>query len=229
MDVSQLHPWDLTPRQAVEVQRELAPLVLREGDVAHVRMVAGSDIALGPRWTNAPGRAAVVVLDFPGLQVLHTAIADGAITFPYIPGLLAFREIPLLVEAFRSLPYRPDLLLVDGQGIAHPRRFGIASHLGLLLDIPTIGCAKSRLTGSHDPVPAAAGSWTPLLDGGETIGAVVRTRENVRPLYVSVGHKIGLEAAVRWVLACTRGRRLPEPTRLADQLASMRSGTKTGR
>jgi deoxyribonuclease V len=222
MRIQRLHDWDLTPSDAIEVQRKLAPLVVREGQVESADMVAGCDIALGPRWRPGPGRAVVVALSFPELQISTSSIIEAPVRFPYIPGLLGFREIPLLAQAFEALDAKPDLVLVDGQGIAHPRRLGIASHLGLILDVPTIGCAKSRLTGSHEEVPNEAGSWVYLRDRSEVIGAVVRTRANVKPLYVSVGHKISLECSVQWVLDCVRGRRLPEPTRLADRLAGER-------
>lgn len=204
----------------MRLQGELAGQVVRRGhlDPAAVRTVAGADISVeGKR-----GRAAVVLLSYPELEVVEQAVAEAEVTFPYIPGLLAFREVPVLAQAFAQVRGRPDLLLVDGHGYSHFRRFGIACHLGLLLEVPAIGCAKSRLCGEHGPVGEATGSGVPLMDGGEVIGLVVRTRPGVRPLYVSVGHLLELEEAAEWVLRLCRGRRLPEPTRLADQLAGGR-------
>ena len=161
----------------------------------------------------------MVTLRYPELIVAAGQTAQGTVEFPYVPGLLSFRELPLVLRAFEEMASAPDLVFVDGQGIAHPRRFGIAAHLGLLLDVPTIGCAKSWLIGDHEEPGMEAGSYTPLVDGGETIGAVVRTRSGVKPVYVSIGHKVSLEQAVQWVLACCRGYRLPEPTRMAHQAA----------
>ncbi len=220
MKITQLHPWNVSPAEAIRTQSELAAQVVRQGhvDEASVKLVAGADISVeGKR-----GRAAVIVLSYPDLEVVEHAVAEVPITFPYVPGLLAFREIPVLAEAFSKIDSRPDLLLVDGQGIAHFRRFGIACHLGLLLDIPAIGCAKSRLCGEYEPVSEDVGSRSPLSDSGELIGAVLRTRHKVHPLFVSVGHKIALDEAVEWTLRLNRGFRLPEPTRLADKLAGGR-------
>ncbi|MEX0786844.1 MAG: deoxyribonuclease V [Dehalococcoidia bacterium] len=221
MDLLDLHPWDVTPREAVAIQRELAGRVVRSGGPRAVRRIAGVDCSVD----RAEGRAtgAVVVLSYPDLDVVEVAVAETALTFPYVPGLLSFREVPVLREAFRKIAGPIDLLLVDGQGYAHPRRFGLACHLGLLLDLPAIGCAKSRLLGEHEMPAEAAGSRAGLRDGGELIGSVLRTRDGVRPLYISVGHRIGLRAAERWVLRCCRGFRLPEPTRLADKAAGGRA------
>ncbi|HUT68422.1 MAG TPA: deoxyribonuclease V, partial [Dehalococcoidales bacterium] len=161
----------------------------------------------------------VVVLSYPEFELVETRIVTDRIEFPYVPGLLSFREAPLILAACEELTVTPDLLMVDGQGIAHPRRMGLASHLGLFLDIPTIGCAKSRLCGSHEEPGNEAGSYAELLDNGEVIGAAVRTRTGVKPVYVSIGHKVDLSTAIRRVLECCRGYRLPEPTRLAHQAA----------
>jgi len=215
------HAWNVTPREAVAIQRRLAArLCLRDdfGPLEDIRAVAGSDVAFErrERW----GRAAVVVFSFPELEEVESATWEDEVRFPYIPGLLSFREAPLLVAAFRRLRRRPDLLIHDGQGYAHPRRLGIASHLGLLLDLPAIGCAKSRLIGEH-PEPAHwRGAFSPLRHRGEVIGAVVRTRAGVRPVYVSCGHRVSLRTAVEIVLRCCTRYRLPEPTRRAHQLAS---------
>jgi deoxyribonuclease V len=193
-----------------------------------VRRVAGIDISVtpGPRTAAVRrpaggfrARAAVIVLSFPALEVVETSVVEQPCRFPYVPGLLAFREGPSILAAFRKLRTRPDLLLFDGQGIAHPRRFGIAAHLGVLLDLPSIGCAKSRLIGEHAEPGPGRGAWAPLTDGGETIGAALRTREGVKPVYVSIGHRVDLETALDLVMRCARGYRLPEPTRQAHRAA----------
>ena len=222
MRICQQHPWPATPAGAIALQKQLAPQVILEGDPpeAGVHTVAGCDLAFLDRGRKAAlARAAVVLLSYPDLQPVEQQVVVAPVTFPYVPGLLAFREVPILLRAFERLERVPDLLLVDGQGYAHPRRLGIASHLGILLDIPTIGCAKSRLIGRHDEPSPAAGSYEELRDGDELIGAVLRTRGRVRPLYVSPGHRIGFGPAVEWVMRLSRGYRLPEPTRLADRLA----------
>lgn len=228
MDLLDLHPWDISPKEAMAVQRELASRVVRKGAPKRVRRacpersrrVAGVDIAVDP--AQRRGTGAVVVLSYPELEVVEVAVAEAPLTFPYVPGLLSFRETPVLREAFRKIARPVDLLLVDGQGYAHPRRFGIACHLGLLLDVPAIGCAKSRLLGEHAIPDEAAGSRVDLVDNGEVIGSVLRTRAGVKPLFVSIGHRIGLAEAEAWVLRCCRGYRLPEPTRLAHQAAGGR-------
>jgi deoxyribonuclease V len=217
----QLHPWALTPAEAIALQRRLAPEVVREGWPEGVRTVAGVDVAAGRAGERA--RGAVVVLSYPELRAIQEEWVEVRATFPYVPGLLSFREVPVLAEALQRLGRPPDLLIVDGQGYAHPRRFGLACHLGLLLDVPTIGCAKSRLVGEHAPLGREAGSTSDLVDGGEVVGRVLRTRTGVKPIYVSAGHRIGLDAACEWVVRCCRGQRLPEPVRLADRLS------KTGR
>jgi deoxyribonuclease V len=215
-----LHPWEVTPKEAMAIQRELASRVRRSGRPGHVRRIAGVDVSVDRVRGRATG--AVVVLSCPELAPLEVSVVDAPLTFPYVPGLLSFRETPVLREAFRAIEGPVDLLLVDGQGYAHPRRFGIACHLGLLLDVPTIGVAKSRLIGTHDEPAAEAGSRRDLLDGGEVIGGVVRTRSGVRPLYISAGHRISLREAEAWTVRCCRGYRLPEPTRVAHQAAGGR-------
>lgn len=212
------HPWGLTPREAMALQRELAPRVVKEDRLGEVRCVAGVDVGYeeGGKLT----RAAVAVLDFPALTVREEMVVRVPTRFPYVPGLLSFREIPAVLEAFAALESTPDLVLCDGQGYAHPRRFGLACHLGVLLDVPTIGAAKSRLLGEHPEVAPERGAWAPLTDQGELIGAVLRTRAGTRPLYVSVGHRISLDTAIRWTLACAPRYRLPETTRAAHRLAS---------
>lgn len=221
MEIRELHRWDLGIPEAMETQRRLASQVVSSGDPGEVRTVAGVDISVLEKGRRAPARGAVVVLSYPELELLDQAVVEAEVTFPYVPGLLSFRETPVLLEPL-SRVRKPDLLLVDGQGFAHPRRFGLACHLGLLLDVPAIGCAKSRLLGEHPEPERAAGSRTELRDGDQVIGAVLRTRDGVNPVYVSVGHRIGLGEAVEWVLRCCRGLRLPETTRLAHQAAGGR-------
>jgi deoxyribonuclease V len=217
MKVQELHSWRVSVAEAQDIQRRLAAQVSKRGEVGEPRFIAGADISAPGR--SGVARGAVVVLTYPALEVVETSVVEESVSFPYVPGLLSFRESPLILAACARLSLKPDLLLVDGQGLAHPRRLGIASHLGLLLDMPTIGCAKSRLCGSHAPPGAEPGSYTDLVDGGEVVGVVLRTREGSPPLYISIGHKVDLTAAIKWVLRCCRGRRLPEPTRLAHLAA----------
>lgn len=221
MRIQHLHPWDLSPVEAVALQRALAARVLCEGNPHDddVRLIAGSDVAFDK--PNGRGVGVVVVLARPSLEVVEQVVVEEPVRFPYVPGLLSFRETPVLLAAFERLDHTPDLLMVDGHGRAHPRRFGFASHLGLLLDSPTIGVAKSRLIGEQGTVDGPPGSRADLTHGGEVIGSMLRTRQGVRSVYVSVGHKIGLAAAERWTMACVRGYRVPEPTRLADRAADV--------
>jgi len=219
-----LHGWNLSPREAIALQAELRDRVVRTEQLGAVRHVAGVDV--GFERDGAVTRAAVAVLAFPGLELVAKSVVRRPTRFPYVPGLLSFREAPAVLAAFERLRVVPDLLLYDGQGIAHPRRFGIASHVGVLLDAPTIGVAKTRLIGEHRVPPDRRGAWVPLRDGGETIGAVLRTRAGVKPLYVSIGHRVSLESAVRWTMACVTRYRLPETTRWAHRLASV---DETGR
>ena len=213
-----LHPWTLEPAEAVALQRELRAHLILTDQLGPVRRVAGVDVGFEADGTVT--RAAVAVLRYPELDVLETAIARRPTTFPYIPGLLSFRELPAVLAALEPLREPPDLLLCDGQGIAHPRRFGIASHLGLLVNIPAIGVAKTRLCGTHEEPPNQRGAWTPLWDQGEIIGAVLRTRPGVKPLYISPGHRVGLATALTYVMDCCTRYRLPETTRHAHRLAS---------
>jgi deoxyribonuclease V len=205
--------FDLSPAEAMREQDRLRGLVRRERlPLRHVRLVAGCDCAIaGDRIC-----AAVLIFAVPGLNVVDAAEAVVPTRFPYVPGLLSFRELPALLAAFARLRTRPDAILCDGQGIAHPRRFGLACHLGVLLDLPTIGCAKSRLTGEHDEPGQHRGDHVPLRDGREVIGTVLRTRDRVRPLFISVGHRMTQRDAETLVLHCGDGYRLPEPTRQAD-------------
>jgi deoxyribonuclease V len=212
------HPWKLSPAEAIALQQTLRQKVDCTDHPLQLNHVAGIDVGFedGGKTT----RAAAVVLDYPDLRLVEQAVARRPTDFPYVPGLLSFRELPAVLEALARLAITPDVILCDGQGIAHPRRFGIASHLGVLLDVPTIGVGKTRLCGRHEAPADAKGAWAPLLDGGETIGAVLRTRAGVKPVYVSVGHKLSLASAIRIVLACTSRYRLPETTRQAHRLAS---------
>lgn len=226
MQIVQRHGWRVTPAEAIEIQKRLVAEVSRTGNITSLRLIAGVDISVD-RWAKT-GTGAVVVLNYPGLEVVEVKVVTDSIGFPYIPGLLSFRESPLVLAACARLTVAPDLVMVDGQGIAHPRRMGLASHLGLCLDVPSIGCAKSRLCGSHAEPGDTAGSYAELLDDNEVIGAVLRTRAGVNPVYVSIGHKVDLESAIHWVLACCRGYRLPEPTRLAHQAAGGNLKATTG-
>lgn len=212
------HDWNLDFQAAVALQKTLSGRVETCDRLGPVEYVAGVDVGFIDG--GATARAAVAVLDFPGLQDCDQALARCAVTFPYRPGLLSFREIPVILLALEKLRQTPDLILCDGQGIAHPRRFGIACHLGVLLDIPTIGVAKTRLLGRHEPVPDEKGAWVGLYDRDELIGAVLRTRRGVKPLYVSIGHRISLERAIEYVMTCVTKYRLPETTRAAHRLAS---------
>ncbi|MBW4649074.1 MAG: deoxyribonuclease V [Kastovskya adunca ATA6-11-RM4] len=220
MEIQQRHEWSLTPKDAAIVQKQLQPEVITSDRLPEVRYVAGVDV--GFEEGGAVTKAAVAVLSFPELQLVEQAIARRPTSFPYIPGFLSFREIPAIVDALEQVATTPDLILCDGQGIAHPRRFGIASHLGVLADLPTIGVAKSLLVGKHDELAEEKGNWQPLRYKGETIGAVLRSRTGVKPLYISVGHRISLPTAIDYVLCCTPKYRLPETTRWADKLASSR-------
>lgn len=220
MKARSLHGWDLAPKEAIALQTALRGRVVREDRIGAVRRVAGVDV--GFEQDGRVTRAAVAVLEYPGLALVEQVVARVATTFPYVPGLLSFREAPAVLAAFEEVRVAPDLILYDGQGIAHPRRFGIASHVGLLLDCPSIGVAKTRLVGAHGVPANRRGAWTPLRDAGEVIGAVLRTRAGVKPLYVSIGHRVSLETAVRWTLACVTRYRLPETTRWAHRLASGR-------
>lgn len=215
------HGWNLTPAGARALQDELHDRIECSDRLSPLRHVAGVDVGFedGGRVT----RAAVAVLAWPGLEVVERALARRVTAFPYVPGLLAFRELPAVVAALEKLETGPDLVFCDGQGIAHPRRFGIACHLGLLIDRPAIGVGKSRLVGTHGEPGRERGAREPLIDRGEIVGSVLRTRTAVRPVYVSPGHRVSLETAVELVLQAAPRYRLPEPVREADRMASRRS------
>jgi deoxyribonuclease V len=209
-----LHPWNVTPAEAREIQKKIAEAVSTVDDFTNIKRVAGVDVG----YKNNRARAAIVVFGYPELEILDYEVSEGAIGFPYVPGLLSFREIPPLLQVVEKLRTHPDLVIADGQGIAHPLRLGVASHLGVLTGIPTIGCAKSRLIGTYQEPGEEKGSSTFLYDNDEIIGAVVRTRSKVSPVYVSCGHKISLESAVEYILSCTTKFRLPEPIRSAHRM-----------
>lgn len=212
------HPWKVTPEKAREIQQTLSKEVITSDTTGKVCTVAGVDV--GFERNNTITRAAVTVLKFPELELHEYAIAHKATPFPYVPGLLSFREVPVILKVLEKLTTLPDLVLCDGQGIAHPRRFGIASHLGVLTGLATIGVAKSRLVGVHGPVPDERGAWVPLIDRGKVIGAVLRTRTGIKPLYISIGHRVSLTTAVDYVMRCVTRFRLPETTRWAHKFAS---------
>ncbi|MCI0401086.1 MAG: deoxyribonuclease V [Gammaproteobacteria bacterium] len=223
MKISAHHSWNVTPAEAKAIQDTLRGEVITEDRLGPVQFVGGVDVAF-----EANGRitrAAVAVLTYPALE-LHEYVATRQPTcFPYVPGLLSFREIPAVLEALQRLKQLPTLILCDGQGYAHPRRFGLACHLGVLTGMISIGVAKTRLVGCHEPVSDERGAWQPLRDKDEIIGAVLRTRAGVKPVYVSIGHRVCLETAIALVMACTKGFRLPETTRWAHRLASARPTT----
>lgn len=216
MKFDNLHSWDVTPAEAKRLQDKLRKKLIIDGDPGKIRLVGGIDVGYS-RTTNK-ATAGVVVLTVPDMTLIETAAANRHVTFPYVPGLLAFREIPAVLSAIELLENEPDVFIVDGHGLAHPRRFGFASHLGLLLDRPTIGCAKSRLIGEYEEPGPNFGDRTVLTEGDERIGSVIRTKSSANPIFISPGHKIGFEPAERIILECSRGHKLPEPTRLAHRL-----------
>lgn len=214
----QLHKWNVTYKEAVAIQEELREKIKVVPLRHKPEIVAGADVSFDRKSNTL--YAALAVLKFPSLELVDNTISHEKATFPYIPGLLSFREVPVVVKAFEKLSVAPDVLLCDGQGIAHPRGCGLASHLGLLFGIPAVGCAKSRLCGEHKETGPDVGDWTPLKLNNRTIGAVLRTRKGVKPVYVSVGHLIDLRSAIKMVLSSNSGYRLPEPTRIAHHLVN---------
>jgi deoxyribonuclease V len=212
-----IHSWDLKPSEAMALQARLARRVVRQSRINFEDIVKVAGVDIGYR--NDAARAAVVVMHLTDLKILEESVATLPVQFPYVPGLLSFREGPVIMKALGELKTLPDLLMIDGQGIAHPRRFGVASHIGVLLDKPTIGCAKTRLVGDYKPPQRNAGSTSFMTDAKETIGAVVRTRTGVKPVFVSIGHLMNLNDSIRVVLKSGCGYRLPEPLRRADHLS----------
>ena len=218
MDYRNLHSWSVTPFEARQIQNHLRSQLRVEKHRGPIRLVAGADISF-ERFSDV-AFAAFVVLDFKTLEIVATSQAVSLLSFPYIPGLLTFREAGPLIEAWKALRVDPDIVVFDGHGIAHPRRLGIAAHMGLILDRPTFGCGKSLLIGNYSRLGEKKGSTAPLLDGDEQIGVALRTKDRTNPVFISRGHKIDLETCVRVALATTRGYRIPEPTRQAHLLAN---------
>lgn len=217
MQIHPLHRWNVTPQEAVRIQQTLAPHVIydRPLDLTSIRLVAGVDVSV----RAGISRAAVVVMHFPALTVVETVTAAQPTPFPYVPGLLSFREGPSLIEAFEKIQHAPDVFIFDGMGRIHPRRIGIAAHMGLWLQRPTIGCGKSHYLGDYAPPGPARGDFSPLTHHGEVLGAVLRTRQNVKPVYISPGHLADIESALALALACATRYRLPEPVRMAHKAA----------
>jgi deoxyribonuclease V len=221
MNLDILHPWDLTPQQAMQVQHRLRSRVIQRDDFEDIHLVAGTDVSYDAKTKQA--HAVIALLSYPDMEFVGHVATTQEMHFPYIPGLLSFREVPSLLACFRDLKTNPDMLLCDGHGVAHPRRFGLACHLGLLLDIPAIGVAKSCLIGEHGEVSQKRGAWQPLIDEGQVVGAAVRSRIKTKPIYVSPGHRVALETAIEIVMRCITRYRLPETTRWAHRLSKGRS------
>jgi deoxyribonuclease V len=217
MNITHRHDWNLTPEQAVALQKQMAAEVISDQplNLSAIRLVAGVDVSV----RENTSQAAVVVLRYPDLAVVETVLAHAPTPFPYIPGLLSFREGPVLEDAFRQLQHEPDVFIFDGMGIMHPRRLGIASHMGLWLDRPTIGCGKTRLVGRYEEPEPERGSQSPLLYYGQQLGVVLRTRDRVKPVFISPGHRADLQTSIDLILACTPRYRLPEPIRAAHKAA----------
>lgn len=217
MKITHLHRWDVSSKEAIAIQKDLAPQVIHDRpiDLDRVKLVAGVDVSV----KNNYSRAGVVVLSYPDLEVVESVTALQATPFPYIPGLLTFREGGVLVEAFEKLHHTPDVFIFDGMGRIHPRRIGIASHLGLWLDKPTIGCGKTHFIGTYDTPEQTKGDFSYLVDKDEVLGVVLRTRTKVKPVYISVGHLADLDSAIQLTLACTPKYRLPRPIRMAHNTA----------
>jgi deoxyribonuclease V len=214
MQVKPLHPWNVLPKQAIEIQQRLrSAVVLEPADVDKIRLVAGADVSFDKGSDKI--FAAVVVLQLPSLDVVARSGVIDTATFPYIPGLLSFREAPAVLKAWERLDCKPEALLLDGQGLAHPRRFGLACHIGLWIDLPSVGCAKTVLVGKYDEPAPEAGSHTPLVDKGDGVGVALRTKNRTSPIFVSPGHRVDMESAVALVRRCVKGYRQPEPTRQA--------------
>jgi deoxyribonuclease V len=218
MDPIIIHPWNLNEAEALVLQQQLASKVIKEDMINQVNLVAGVDVAYAKESDKLV--AAIVILNAATLEVIETTTAEDTAQFPYIPGLFSFRELPPLIKAFANLKNTPDLVVCDGQGYAHPRRFGLACHLGIIFDVPTIGCGKTRLLGEHQEPDAERGAVAPLIDNGEVIGNVLRTQTDINPIYVSIGHRISLTTACDWLLRLSPKYRLPETTRQADQLVN---------
>ncbi|RKZ34377.1 deoxyribonuclease V [bacterium] len=218
MKINRIHSWEnLTVDDAKAIQEKLADKIILTGELKQVELIAGADMAFSP---DGIAYAVVVILTFPKFEVVKIYRGKEAVRFPYIPGYLSFREAPLLLKLFAQVENTPDVVMLDGQGISHPRKLGLASHIGLFLEIPTIGVAKSKLVGEYNPPGVEKGQWSWLTYHNEKIGIVLRTRTNVRPVFISPGNMISLESARRWTLKCAPKYRIPEPTRIADRLVA---------
>lgn len=218
------HQWNLPEAEALKLQQDLAAKVVKEDQFSTIKRVAGVDVAYAKESDKLI--AAVAIINAETLEVIETATAEDTAQFPYIPGLFSFRELPSLIKAFAKLQNKPDLVVCDGQGYAHPQRFGLACHLGVIFDVPTIGCGKTRLLGEFETPETQRGAIAPLYDNGEVIGNVLRTQTGINPIYVSIGHRISLETATQWILKLTPKHRLPETTRLADQIVKAKLTNK---
>ena len=208
-----LHPWDLPYEEAVKIQRDLRDRLVLESPEIDLKLVAGADVSYS-RGSNL-FFSSVVVLEMPDMRILEVATASGEVNFPYIPGLLSFREAPILIKAFENVKNIPDAVIFDGHGTAHPRGLGLACHMGLVLDMPTIGCAKKILVGDYEPVGDEVGEYSTIVYKGDIVGAALRTKNNVKPVFVSPGHRMDISSAIDIVVKTCRGYKLPEPTRQA--------------
>lgn len=221
IEIKEIHPWNLGLEEAKDIQKRLKKKICLTDQFTNIKFVAGVDVGFSNKSNLC--RAAVTILSFPELNLIEAVTADSEILFPYIPGYLSFREIPVIIKAFERVSKIPDLIICDGQGIAHPRHFGIACHLGLLLDLPTIGAAKKKLYGIHESLPEEKGKYVFLYDKDVKIGAVLRTREKIKPVYVSPGHKISVESSIKYILNCITKYRLPETTRYAHKYSLIKT------
>ena len=219
MDYQNLNPWDIKPKEAMKIQSDLRKRIELQDSFNEIRVIAGADVSFDKNKNE--GYGGVIIYSFPELKEIERKGAIKEVTFPYIPGLLAFREAPVLLEAFASLRTEPDVVLFDGQGLAHFRRMGIATHMGILLNKPAIGCAKSRLIGTFEEPGEDVGCYSPLVDSGQTVGVVLRTKKQVLPIFVSQGNKISLKTCIKIVLKCVDGYRIPKPTREADHYVEL--------
>jgi deoxyribonuclease V len=229
MKAKALHPWQVTAHEAIAIQKRLRTQVITDNTLGEIRYIAGADIATSKDSPQA--YAGVVILTYPALEVVEECGLEVEVLFPYVPGLLAFREGPALIKAFEQLTTEPDVLVFDGQGLAHPRGMGIATHLGLVFDKPSIGCAKSLLFGRYQEPDQEKGAWAELRDPkGQIIGAVLRSKPRTTPIFASIGHRLDLPTVIRLLLECTRGARIPEPTRLAHNFVTRlrREGGRQG-
>lgn len=218
MKCNDLHPWELSYKEAIKVQRDLSSKVILEPFRTEVRLIAGTDVSYSKGSDIL--FAGVIVMEIPSMKILEEASAEGKVDFPYIPGLLSFRESPVLIKAFEKIKNIPDVVIFDGQGIAHPRRLGIASHLGLIIDLPSIGCAKNMLVGKYEDVGIEAGDYSPIVFNGNIVGAALRTKRNVLPVFVSPGHRMDISSSLEIVMNACKGYRLPEPVRQAHILVN---------